>query len=399
MNTVCYDTVTHGSNHGAAIINNKWGYSILAANELEDRITTALTSYTNVHRGTGHFSNVTTTLYEKARDIVLEHLGLSRVDYTVVFGSTWSVEAVKRRIGKQNTVHQISSNDYGLPFGIQALAVRKDISYKRPMFPSGGGTVTLVSRNMILWERLPAIGEAGTPNIIGAIAFAIALKLMKRAEDYELFRHGKYTNTVLAMLRRNDLNGSSGTELLSVFRDTLLTRRQFVPACGEWLPHTYLDNAASTPTSKDIWDVARSVLRTPVPRYKSITEEVKSICSRFFNAPTSRYDIFFTQNTTEGINVVAEALRRHLRSGRQSHVVVLNTMLEHNSNELPWRHIRGVTVLRVGVDTNGIVNLKQLEKILYTHNQKRLQRKKRIELVAVSGCSNVLGSQCRQASQ
>jgi selenocysteine lyase/cysteine desulfurase len=336
--------------------------------ELERRLYTALRSYTNVHRGSGNFSNVTTTLYEKARETVLDYLGLSRDDYTVIFGSTWSVGAFKRHIGNQVITHQISSNDYGLPFGIQALAIRKGDKYKRLVFPSGGGTVTLVSRNMILWSKLPAIAEAGTPNILGAIAFAIALKLMKRAEDYELFMHGKDTNTVLAMLRKNDLSGSSGTERLSGFRDTLVARSQLVPASGDWLPNTYLDNAASTPTSKDIWDVACSVLKTPESRYRSIIEEVKSICSSFFDAPTSRYHVYFTQNTTEGINVVAEALRRRLRPGPPSQHIVLNTMLEHNSNELPWRCIRGVSVLRMGVDTNGFVDLNQLEKTLYSHN-------------------------------
>ena len=42
--------------------------------ELQRSIQAALETYSNVHRGSGHNSLVSTLLYEQARDIVLEHV-------------------------------------------------------------------------------------------------------------------------------------------------------------------------------------------------------------------------------------------------------------------------------------------------------------------------------------
>ena len=53
--------------------------------ELEDGVHAALETYSNVHRGSGHNSMVTTHLYEQARDIVLEYLGLDKGKFTVIF--------------------------------------------------------------------------------------------------------------------------------------------------------------------------------------------------------------------------------------------------------------------------------------------------------------------------
>ena len=48
-----------------------------AFTELERGVQAALETYSNVHRGSGHNSLVTTQLYEQARDIVLDYLGLN----------------------------------------------------------------------------------------------------------------------------------------------------------------------------------------------------------------------------------------------------------------------------------------------------------------------------------
>ena len=46
--------------------------------ELERGVHAALETYSNVHRGSGHYSMVSTHLFEQARDIVLEYLGLNK---------------------------------------------------------------------------------------------------------------------------------------------------------------------------------------------------------------------------------------------------------------------------------------------------------------------------------
>ena len=66
-----------------------------AFTELERGVQAALETYSNVHRGSGHNSLVTTQLYEQARDIVLEYLGLSKDRYTIVFCTPRRAEAAE----------------------------------------------------------------------------------------------------------------------------------------------------------------------------------------------------------------------------------------------------------------------------------------------------------------
>ena len=70
---------------------------------------------------------------------------------------------------------------------------------------------------------------------------------------------------------------------------------------------------------------------------------------------------------------------------------MINTLLEHSSNDLPWRMLPNYSLIRLYVDDEGFMDLKELEKLLAEYNQTELHGKKRIRLVAVSGASNVLG--------
>jgi selenocysteine lyase/cysteine desulfurase len=63
----------------------------------------------------------------------------------------------------------------------------------------------------------------------------------------------------------------------------------------------------------------------------------------------------------------------------------------HNSNELPWRAIPGAALIRLQVDMEGFLDLNELERLLVDYNQAGSHGRKRIQLVAVSGASNVLG--------
>jgi selenocysteine lyase/cysteine desulfurase len=358
---------------------------------LEGRIYTVLQRYSNIHRGAGHFSRVTTALYEQARAVVLEYFRLSGREYTVVFGSKWGLDMCKRNLEKIDVARQIFSNDIGLPLGVGALAVRRSARYKKPVFPSGGGTARLVSRNAVIWGAIPAVGEAGTPNIVGVIALALALKMLRSVGDERVFRDKAVSRSVESLLYVDDYQGVTGSELMSRLRGTLMGGGLPVPTGDGWLVHTCLDHAASTPTFEPVWNVVRTTLGLENSNLMKIADEVKAICGRFFNAPREQYDVLFTQNTTEGINVVAELLRRTALRSRGSRPVVLNTLLEHNSNELPWRAITGVSHLRLDVE-DGFLDLGSLEEILEEYNQRHSHGRKRIELIAVAGCSNVLGS-------
>ncbi len=75
-----------------------------------------------------------------------------------------------------------------------------------------------------------------------------------------------------------------------------------------------------------------------------------------------------------------------------SQTVVVNTLLEHNSNELPWRVAPGVTLVRLDVDGDGFVDLRELETLLSAYNERDEHGLQRVRLVTVSGASNVLGT-------
>jgi len=107
-------------------------------------------------------------------------------------------------------------------------------------------------------------------------------------------------------------------------------------------------------------------------------------------APSAAYEVIFTSNTTEAINLVAESLGRESEQDAES--VVLNTLLEHNSNELPWRKVPNFSLIRLDVDGEGFLDLNELDSILSAYNKEGKHGKKRIRLVAMSGASNVLGT-------
>ena len=151
-----------------------------------------------------------------------------------------------------------------------------------------------------------------------------------------------------------------------------------------------LDNGASTPTFEPIWDAVCQAWRQPEQVQREIVREVKSICAGVLGAPPADYDVIFTSNTTEAINLAAESLGGESQDGIRP--VVVNTILEHNSNELPWRRLPGVALIRFPVDDEGFLDLNALEALLRAYNQEGRHGRKRIRLVALSGASNVLGS-------
>ena len=146
--------------------------------ELEQGVHAALETYANVHRGSGHNSLVSTHLYEQAREIVLEYLGLNKKKYAVIFCSPRRAEALKAQL-KPGSYQSLSSQDIGLPLGVRALAVDRKALPKGAPFQAGGGTARLVSPGWVIWAKAPDRFEAGTPAIVNVIAFAVALRLIR----------------------------------------------------------------------------------------------------------------------------------------------------------------------------------------------------------------------------
>jgi selenocysteine lyase/cysteine desulfurase len=139
-----------------------------------------------------------------------------------------------------------------------------------------------------------------------------------------------------------------------------------------------------------VWNVVRQTWRQSEKIQQEIVHEVRSICARMLGAPQSDYDIIFTSNTTEAINLAAESLSREIEEGIEP--IVITTLLEHSSNDLPWRMIPNHSLIRLSIDKEGFLDLNELEKLLLEYNQEGKHGKKRIRLVAASGASNVLGT-------
>lgn len=351
-------------------------------------IRVALGTYANVHRGSGHNSIVTTHLFEQARDIVLNYLGLNSSNYVVVFCTPRRAEILMSRLASNN-FRSISSKDIGLPLAVIAVAIRRKTLPAGIPFQTGGGTAKLISRDWVIWGKTPDKFEAGTPAIVNIIAFAKALLLLKQLGTDRFRLLSSETLSAHEILFHDELEKLSGKELLHTLRETLIGKDQQVPTLEGVQPFVNLDNGASTPTFTPVWEVVCKVWNLSEPIKNNIIQQVKSLCFDFVKASPEIYDTVFTSNTTEAINLVAESLDQEYRGDIEP--VVLNTMLEHNSNELPWRAISGVSLVRLPVDEEGFMDLQELENLLSDYNQKEKFGKKRIKLVAVSGASNVLG--------
>ena len=357
--------------------------------EIERAVHETLATYSNVHRGSGHHALVSTHLYEQARNIVLEHLGLDGKKYVVIFCTPRRATMLQARLapGRHRCV---SSQDLGLPLGLRAVAVLRKALPKGIPRETGGGTARLVAPGWVIWANGSDRFEAGTPAITNVIALARALQLQRHAEGaFKVAPPPQPTTSDVF----DEMDGCSGRELLSKLRQTLIGQGARVPTVDGERPYVNLDNGASTPTFQPIWDAVRRSWCVPSQARQVMIEQARGICADVLGAPLALHDVIFTSNTTEAINLVAESLGKETgaEAGSDVEPVVLNTLLEHNSNELPWRTTAGLSLIRLPVDPEGFVDLSELGALLHAYNQAGLHGRKRIKLVAVSGASNVLG--------
>ncbi|MHA2494658.1 MAG: aminotransferase class V-fold PLP-dependent enzyme [Candidatus Hodarchaeales archaeon] len=360
-----------------------------AFSELERSVHTALETYSNVHRGTGHNSLVTTLLYEKARDIVLQYLGLDKNDFVVIFCSPYGLRLLQAQL-KSAKKSVVSSQAIGLPLGVRALVIERSTLSKAAPFHTGGGSIKIVMYGSVTWADVPGRFESGTPSIINIIAFVKALQGITRYGS-EIFKSKLLEpSTAAEILYQDEFVQHKGEELLAKLQDALIGGDVCVPTIDGNKPYINFDNAASTPTFLPIWETACQSLKQSEPVRREIIAEVQKLCADFFDAPLDEYELIFTSNTTEAINIAAQSLNKG--SEEDFEPVVVNTLLEHHSNELPWRYISGASLIRLSGDKDGFLDLSELEKLLCDYNQKHKHKKKRIRLVAVSGTSNVLGS-------
>jgi selenocysteine lyase/cysteine desulfurase len=151
-------------------------------------------------------------------------------------------------------------------------------------------------------------------------------------------------------------------------------------ADGRSRRYVNLDYAASTPVMAEVWEAveafvpwyssvhrgtgAKSQLATEA--YESAREDVAA-----FAGARRADDVVFVRNTTEAINVLAASLPHGTR--------VLSTPVEHHANMLPWRR-HDVRLLPFTRSPAGLLDAAE-----------SALRAGRIDLVAVTGASNVTG--------
>jgi selenocysteine lyase/cysteine desulfurase len=176
------------------------------------------------------------------------------------------------------------------------------------------------------------------------------------------------------------------TEAINM-REMILGVEQQVPLIdGRKVPYINLDNAASTPPLKSVMDDINRFM----PFYSSVHrgtgfksrlstevyESAHEIIGNFVGADLNSNTVIFGKNTTEAINKLS------YRMPLADDAVVLTTMMEHHSNDLPWRH--RAEVVHVAATPEGRLDLDDFDRKLEQYGD-------RLALVAVSGASNVTG--------
>src|SRR3954449_8191593 len=171
-------------------------------------------------------------------------------------------------------------------------------------------------------------------------------------------------------------------------------RRHFAfPATGR----VVTNNAASTQPPRELLELYRSLTRsyenvhrgqsTASQRTTLLFEQSYDTIADWLNAP-SRRSIATYRNTTEAINAVMYSLLTEFRDGDN----VVTTMLEHNSNFVPWYALCREILPRFGRrvecrvarfdPATGALDLEHLATLV----------DRRTKLVCCTGASNFLGT-------
>ncbi len=157
-------------------------------------------------------------------------------------------------------------------------------------------------------------------------------------------------------------------------------------------PLVYLDSAATSQKPQVVIDAINEYYRqynANVHRgVHQLSEEATAAyelarkrIADFINASTVR-EVIFTRNTSEGINLLAQAWGRStLKPGD----AIISTQMEHHSNIVPWQMLAeqtGVEVRWVPITEDGYLDMEAYHNML----------DERVKLVTFAHMSNVLGT-------
>ena len=102
---------------------------------------------------------------------------------------------------------------------------------------------------------------------------------------------------------------------------------------------------------------------------------------RAFIGAASREEVIFTRGTTEGVNIIAQALGRTLKPGDE----IIVSEMEHHSNLIPWQMVcrdRGAVLRAIPLQDDAYLDMAAYARLLGP----------RTRMVAVTHVSNVLGT-------
>ncbi len=155
---------------------------------------------------------------------------------------------------------------------------------------------------------------------------------------------------------------------------------------GTQAPLINLDNSATTPSFKAVFDEVRKQLDYygSIGRGKGqksvhstqIYENGRERVLRFFGATPEKYTAFYCTSASDGLNRLATALITD-----KSNLVLISRM-EHHSNDLPWRHCG--TPIYIDIDSQGRLKTEDVEHLLREHAGA-------VKFVSVTAASNVTG--------
>jgi cysteine desulfurase/selenocysteine lyase len=185
------------------------------------------------------------------------------------------------------------------------------------------------------------------------------------------------------------LNGARMIEVLDAveleeIRDDFPVLRQRVHG----KPLIYFDNAATSQKPRVVIEALNDYyvrynanvhrgIHALAERATREYERARDRIAKFINAPSPQ-SVIFTRGTTEAINLVAYSwARSNLKKGDE----ILLTWMEHHSNTVPWYQVAeatGAVIKRMELNSDGTLEIAAISP--------------RTKLVAVTHCSNVLGT-------
>lgn len=155
---------------------------------------------------------------------------------------------------------------------------------------------------------------------------------------------------------------------------------------GSHRQYIYFDNAASTPALRPVYDEVNEFMTwySSVHRGTGFKSQIateayelaRDLVGCFVGADLETNTIIFGKNTTEAINKLARRLLL------EPDDVVLCSLMEHHSNDLPWR--QQARVYHIAVNHDGSLDEDDFDRLLCQHAG-------RVKLVAISGAQNVTG--------